>query len=257
MYRFVLGAEDPEMVEIERVARSYGACLYARVAGHRVHPGNAYAADPVVPMEGETLVYVECAPRQGRPAGSIVIDHHQPGDPGYGRKPADFMAASSLGQILVLLRLSPDPTQRYVAAADHCLGAAYRGLCPGIDPLSMREWRTRTRAKRQGRRPEAVRADQNASIAAIMDAPRAEIGIWSFRDVRGQSLPELPEGSAICGEGVLYTIFDRRSQRTKVGVLNGKTEAISAWLEWARSPASRLRDAYGDPSRGYAGAYLD
>lgn len=257
MYFFVLGADDPEMVEIERIVRSRGVCVYARTSGRRVHPANAYAADPIVMPNGYTPVFVECAPRRGRPNGSIVVDHHQPGDPGYGRKPAEFMAASSVGQVLRLLGIEPDLTQRFIAAADHCLGAAYRGLCPGIDPLSLREWRTRTRAKHQGRTPAAVRADQNASIAAIMDAPRAEVGIWTFRDVRGQNLPELAEGSAICGEGVLYATFDRRSQRTKVGVLNGPTEAIAAWLDWARSAASRLRDAYGDPARGYAGAYLD
>jgi hypothetical protein len=33
--------------------------------------------------------------------------------------------------------------QRYVlaAAADHCLAAAYRGECPGVDPDALMRWR--------------------------------------------------------------------------------------------------------------------
>src|SRR5690606_42081711 len=45
---------------------------------------------------------------------------------------------------------------RYVlaAAADHCLAAAYRGECPGVDPDALMRWRVESRAAFQGRRSE-------------------------------------------------------------------------------------------------------
>src|SRR5690606_24433639 len=39
----------------------------------------------------------------------------------------------------------------YTAAADHCLGAAYRGECPGVDPDALMHWRVAQRATFQGR----------------------------------------------------------------------------------------------------------
>ena len=42
------------------------------------------------------------------------------------------------------------------AAADHCLGAAYQGLCPGVDPDELMQWRVESRAKFQDR--EVLRA---------------------------------------------------------------------------------------------------
>ena len=45
---FVLGADDPEMREMERVLKEHGCSYeYAQSAGKRVHPGNAYKADAV------------------------------------------------------------------------------------------------------------------------------------------------------------------------------------------------------------------
>lgn len=53
------------------------------------------------------------------------------------------------------------------AAADHCLGAAYRGECPGADPDELLAWRVRERAKFQGRDESEVRADIEAARTEI------------------------------------------------------------------------------------------
>src|SRR5690606_1931199 len=38
----------------------------------------------------------------------VKIDHHRPGDPGYGQPPSKFLEASSIGQVIaVLARLAP------------------------------------------------------------------------------------------------------------------------------------------------------
>lgn len=130
----LLGASDPEMALIEGLARDCGLeVAYATVEGKRCHPGNAYKADGCTPAEGvqgmasryersgivlpeeeaaakaaayyntalpEGAVWVECGPA---PSGAVVIDHHRPGDYGFGRGPADFLAASSIGQFVAWL----------------------------------------------------------------------------------------------------------------------------------------------------------
>lgn len=111
---FVLGADDPEMQAIERLLRKAGEAVAFAVGsdGKRVHPGNAYAAadlrwsnDPADcsgPAWGAVTHLVECAPVTGaaiRP-NVVVIDHHRPGDPGYGRGPKEYMPASSIGQVI-------------------------------------------------------------------------------------------------------------------------------------------------------------
>src|SRR5690606_10629563 len=59
----------------------------------------------------------------------------------------------------------------YAAAADHCLGAAYRGECPGVDPDELMRWRAESRAKFQGRSVEEVLADVERAQAALRAAP--------------------------------------------------------------------------------------
>ena len=191
----ILGASDPEMACIEELASSAGwRVLHAAALGRngvlgRVFGGGAYQATAVldsgtgevVPCPDAPVVLVEC----GGPAldsADVVArcDHHNPGDPGYGRPPTEFLPASSLGQAIRLLALSgeipadwrrldasgwieaPRPGDVAVygagilavrapegvaaaiplrilltAAGDHCLGAAYAGQCPGVDPAAL------------------------------------------------------------------------------------------------------------------------
>src|SRR5690606_16260759 len=88
-----------------------------------VHPGSAYKAIGAVTPDGTRpgldwdtiVVLVECdggplrdslgvtfaEVRSGHPGREFrVIDHHRPGDPGYGKPPAEFFSASSIGQVL-------------------------------------------------------------------------------------------------------------------------------------------------------------
>lgn len=247
---FVLGAPDPEMEAIERLLRSANVGLvgYAVGAdGKRVTPAGAYALGNVVaiphPETGELqplgvsavpiVLMVECSALVM--ATSVVrIDHHRPLDPGFGRPPAEFLPASSLGQVIAHLAETgynfPDwrhtDNQNYpvsrpgmighgsfsrtgqwavgvsapkpyetgedasgfpvfsgwpkaivppeivlTAAADHCLGAAYRLECPGVGPEALMRWRARSRAKHQHRSVSAVVADVKATTAALLRAP--------------------------------------------------------------------------------------
>jgi hypothetical protein len=113
---FILGAADPEMVAIEEmVIKSYHGVVYAMVG----------VVIPILP--GSTLIGVECAV-----TGitlDVVVDHHRPADPGYGKEPAQYWEASSNGQASALLGIQPKAQMQLVAAADHWLAAAYAGQC--------------------------------------------------------------------------------------------------------------------------------
>ncbi|HEY4508491.1 MAG TPA: hypothetical protein VJJ55_02430 [Candidatus Paceibacterota bacterium] len=164
---FLLGVDDPEMRAIERLLAHAGVLgggdayriAYAVADGRRVHPGNAYRADPVDGLvSADTLVRVECEPREiAADVKVVVVDHHRDGDPGYGLPPAKYWEASSIGQMYNLLseEIVPwphgDPEAasrafgpvrvgleaefggsegiRALAAMDHCFPAAVRGEC--------------------------------------------------------------------------------------------------------------------------------
>jgi len=115
MTTYILGAPDPEMAAIEGLLRECGQpFVYAGVrtpAGvARVTPREAYRADALLHPEGgegvavasgTATALVEC---DGPVASALEVvarcDHHRPGDVGFGRPPAEFLGASSLGQVI-------------------------------------------------------------------------------------------------------------------------------------------------------------
>lgn len=292
---WILGAPDAEMAAIEKLLTDAGERIaYATVDGCRVHPGNAYKAQgyrfsdgssyscrngPVVLLDGP-VVLVECGFSGGYvPSDVTVVDHHRPGDPGYGRPPEDFFAASSIGQVLAIIgEYNPcrecdgvagwqtpdgrvwliDRTEAgMIAAADHCLEAAYRGRCPGVDPDALMQWRVETRAAFRGRSVEEVMADVESARKMLREAPRHLLN-WSdapgqyWVDLRGYSIPELPEAAAREGIPFLATVKDRDG-RTKVVLQAAGPELIRRFMGGQVVPG--LVDYYGDPARGFAGGY--
>lgn len=99
---FVLGAPDPEMVAIDNLLRACGQ--YVRYAlgprGGRVTPPQAYRSPAVSggQLADDVCYCVECDPAAG--CHRVAIDHHRPGDPGYGAGPSDAVESSSLGQVI-------------------------------------------------------------------------------------------------------------------------------------------------------------
>lgn len=313
---WVLGAPDPEMEAIERLLTEVGETVHHATAdGRRVHPGSAYRADAV---QGATH-WVECAPIGGHPDGAVVIDHHRPGDPGYGRPPAEFLPASSIGQVISLLaRIGgtptswlragdiPDPCRGaligpdcqgswwadearipgdliMVAAADHCLAAAYRGECPGVDPDMLMRWRVASRAAFQQRPEAGLLADVESTRQALLAAPPLSLSPLCERcegegeiyhtysasgqlpyseqcpecgvaDMRRPPYPELPEAAAREGLGYISGPLLAPDGRKKI-TCAGSPEQVAAFMgSWATSEG--LVDIYGDPARGFAGGYL-
>lgn len=262
---FVLGATDPEMQAIEGLLSEHGMpFVAAMVDGKRVYPANAYKAD--VPstavaalQRGSQVFLVECVGRA--PAGANRIDHHHPGDPGYGRQPAEYWQASSIGQTVAVLAagrvgdITVTPEMRMVAAADHCLGAAYLGECPGVDPDRLLAWHVTSRAAFERRSAEVVMRDVEAARAVLRRAPRVALvdGVYAA-DLRDTPVRELLMAAAREGLCCLSSVV-ARDGRTKIGCLVGSPVQVSAFMRvWA--PAQHLVDIYGDPVRGFAGAYV-
>lgn len=266
-YTIILGAPDPEMGEIEAIARSAGSDVaYAMAGGRRVHPGSAYRADALsAPIQdGSTVVAVECG-GTAVPADALIIDHHRPGDPGHGRPPAEYLMASSIGQVLAMLGREPTEAQRLCAAADHCLAAAYRGECPGVDPDALMAWRVASRAAFQRRDHAAVIADIEAArlqlrmrfadayasaVGPVMAGEEVHLDVDPVIDVGDAMLPELPDAAAREGIAYVATVTERDGRRKRV--LRAATPSqVHEWMA-----TCGLADVYGDPARGFAGGYL-
>jgi hypothetical protein len=150
--------------------------------------------------------------------------------------------------------LAPPRDILHIAAADHCLAAAYRGECPGVDPDELMRWRVRSRAAFQGRAVKEIVADIERSRKALRAAPIIELapGILA-RDLRGRYVPELPEAAAREGVGFIAGGHPGPDGRVKV-VCQGSPEQIQAFIA-AWGPQQGLRGIYGDPARGFAGGY--
>ncbi len=255
-YNFILGASDPEMARIEELLRANNKPFsYATVDGKRVFPSTAYKGNGVDrKIDSVEVVTIECAV-DGLKA-TIQIDHHRPGDPGFGLKPEQYLEASSIGQLLALLDLEATKKDRIIAAADHCLGHAYRGRCPGVEPEELLEARLREKAAFQRISYQEIRKTFDASVERFKTLPSIVMGDQIVVDTRKEAepVPEANEVGAYLGYGVLYEMTDKATNQRKTGLIGGEPDAIRVFME----VISKLPNAdglYGDPERGFAGAY--
>ncbi len=249
-YFFVLGAPDHEMQEIARVCESKGfAYGHALINGRIVHSHQAYAATSVQGLvpSGSTVVFVECVVLGLRP--DVIIDHHHPGDPGYGKPPQDYLQGSSLGQFLALIGDTPSPEQLVIAAADHCLAAAYAGRCPGVEPETLRQWREKTRSAARRLPQDELQRQVLSAIEVLKAAPVIELAGHPVAWVE-EPPAEVSEASARIGIAYAY-IQHEDDGRIKAGIRSAPPPVVSEWMD-----RCGLRSLYGDPQRGFAGGYF-
>ena len=249
---FVLGARDPEMQEIEAVLIQHGIpFVYATLQGRRVASCTAYKATGVSSALPETydVIFVECEV-MGLPYSSI-IDHHRPGDPGYGMPPERFMEGSSLGQLLAMLGKVPSLEQRVMAAADHCLAKAYQGRCPGVTSDQLALWRQKSRCANRRVSEEQLLSEIAEARIVLEEAPRVPVGGLEVAWTGDQRSTELSEASARFG---IPYMFRRREVdgRMKAGIVGAPASVIQTWMR-----ECGLDEVYGDPERGYAGGYFE
>lgn len=267
---WILGAPDPEMEAIEALLRlCHQWVRYAAVEENgktrRVKPHEAYrySAELGDAPDGNGHVYVECAHVSGGERAGVV-DHHNPGDPGFGKEPRGYFDASSLGQVvrkLVDMGYGPFRAQdvaqwQLIAAADHCLAAAYRGECPGVNPQRLMQWRAESRAKFQNADPEEILRRIQTAYHAISAAPTVELAPAMFAfDVRGQRISELPEAAARWGFNVLADSPEVTNGRVKVNFFGDERSCVAFQTIWA--PQHGVEEVYGDPKRGLMGGWAN
>lgn len=258
---FVLGAQDPEMREIERsLRRTNRPFMHAARQGERCNARTAYDADGVVRMSrsGQALpavllpkapaVFVECTVLDHPLV--LRVDHHNPGDPGYDKSPDAYLEGSSVGQVLRLLEMEPNTTQRLLAAADHCLTAAYQGACPDVDPQELLFQRAAWQAKMSGRTLGDVMEGILACAKQVDRQYDSELGEALFLDPTEVPL-DLAEGAAYAGKPVRYRQL-LPSREVKEMLKGARPEHIERFMDAHRMAGRRV---YGNPYRGYAGTY--
>lgn len=255
---FVLGAADVEMGFIEEALTAQGLPFaHATLKGMRVSAATAYKAngiDKLVPA-GAQVVRVECEVL-GLEA-SFVVDHHREGDPGFGLGAQHFYEGSSLGQVLTLLGKTPTQRQRISCAADHCLADAYKGLCPGIAPQEVLEFRIGTRAAFQGVSEQELGQKFAQAVQAIQTAETVTVAGETLAWLPNSHLfPEASEASARLGVPLMYRMPHRglpnkEGNLFKVGIVGARPETVQQWMD-----NCGLEGVYGVPSRGYAGGHF-
>lgn len=357
---WVLGAPDAEMQAIENLLRECGqvvvyatsdAVLYGRQGKQRVHGGNAYAATSMsaYPPDTAEYIFVECdVPSMPSHIDRSRVDHHRPGDPGYGVGPERYLEASSIGQVIsrlahmglipkawprksgpgascpgdivqidgVMVVITDDYhdtdaggwpvkvlvwaelpyTLALAAAADHCLAAAYQGLCPGVSVDELLRHRVEEKSKFQKRSAESVLADIELAKRALRDAPKLNIDGAVLADARNPVLVvaanmacngmeedtfyEFGTASGLCSDGWVET--HRFAKSTIPELPEAACVAGIPFISEITEPTSRrkvvlqgvsvgsdlvqrflsgeivpgLADYYGDPARGFAGGYI-
>lgn len=263
---FLLGARDAEMDKIKDVLKRHKLPFsYAMSGNERVHPGNAYCADPITLIRNVTLVLVECEPVNYRAFAGTErrIDHHRENDHGFNHPPEFFWEGSSLGQLYTLLGKKQKPSKEHliIAVRDHCRFKVRQ--CPGVTAKEVSNYGRHTIALELGiRRPEldeniyrmrqAIKRSHSIFIGSqpIVDLRRLHVGeVYSFGYLSlYEALADLEVGAVVSsnnpGQGV-----------EKVVLLgNLEPDTITTFVnEWGSSEG--LTNLYGNEARGYAGGY--
>jgi hypothetical protein len=251
-FTFVLGARDPEMREIAKVLKEDNrALVHAARAALPVSARSAYEADGVVHLtrsgRGTPAMLLPDAP-------AVFVEctlHHNPGDPGYAMPPERYLEGASIGQTLRLLEREPSATQRLLAAADHCLTAAYQGACPGVDPKELLFLRASWRARMTGRSLSDVVDGIVHAAKQVRRRYDSEFRESVFLDPT-EIPPDLAEGGAYAGRAIRYCELFPNGELKEM-LKGASPEHIERFMDAHRA---RGREVYGNPHRGYAGAYL-
>ncbi|MEI7765461.1 MAG: hypothetical protein WCI93_02640 [bacterium] len=271
----IFGGADYESEAARKVAIEVGLNIATAITadGKKVHAGNAYMATGFVLDHGNLeevtgVVIFECAPVV---AGELPVilraDHHNPGDTGFGLGPEKFWEASSLGQLMNFIGLEPTEEQLIIAASDHCPAAAYKGLCPGIDPAAFAESRLQQKLVFFAGDPRNAHKATRETLLAVIETAKAKLlsapEVDGVRDLREAGyVDELPEAALSLGLAYMTQIPDTDRDRNLTGntkiLLGGHTtpEAVTKFMEWGNSLPNKVGPAYGNPIRGFAGVVI-
>ncbi|NTW14670.1 MAG: hypothetical protein HGA31_06645 [Candidatus Moranbacteria bacterium] len=267
---FVLGAQDPEMDRIWEVLGKYGIAIdYATKDGKRVHPGNAYMADNAFLLPDTFVVFVECSVIGFMP--DCRIDHHRPGDPGYGKGPEAYWEASSLGQMYALLGVPPEEGDRVLAAMDHCFNSAMKGMCPGVpagiveerkileiskatkvDPTELRRmvlnWQGEIGARTARYEMSGECGYLRFQNDVVIDLTDEDLGIgYSAEYLTAQV------AGVVAKQPIILRVIDTAGGQPRLHLCgDASPELVTHFMKHSEGDLERI---YGAPDRGYAGGY--
>ncbi|WHS57604.1 MULTISPECIES: hypothetical protein [Pseudomonas] len=254
---WALGSYDPEMRAIRfMLAKAGERVVVANRLGRRCTSGNAYRADELSkPIDQcRQIIWVECRSDRYSQDRDLIVDHHNPGDPGYEASPSEYWEGSSIGQVAKILGVCR-PEHRLVAASDHCLSAAMRGECPGIDPSELMSWRIVARSAMAQIQPWYLKRMINRAVERLEALPRLSFGGIQIVDASFDSTPELRDAAAVARLPILTTRVNAAGN-VKVGLYGANPEVVAGWMGMMES--SGFADhTYGNPFREYAGAILN
>lgn len=271
----VFGAPDIEEQRARKIAAEYGLILAtATMGGEKCNPMTAYRADGFAldltesVAEASECIIFECSPNA---AGSLVVaaqcDHHNPGNFGFGLPPSQYLEASSLGQLLKFLGVEPSQKDKVIAAADHCLAAAYQGQCPGVTAQEVIAMRLPEIMKRENISSEAEAMAGIEAAVKLLKNPTKTVALGGVEvaDIRDLGpIPFLVEAGVMTGTAYLAKGDKRFPDKVN---LSGSKPVVAEFLGevvmvegrptypngWAAK--NGLFQAYGDAARGFAGAY--
>ncbi len=270
----IFGAPDIEEQRARAIAARHGLILAtATVGGEICNPMTAYRADGYTVDSGKVddetkCIIFECT--QAASNGLEVVarcDHHNPGDVGFGKPANEFFEASSLGQLIDFLGIEATQEDRVIAAADHCLSAAYAGLCPGVIAEEVLAMRLPELMKREGVSLEEDAMKGIDEALRVLKNPPATVllGGKQVADIRELGpVPFTIEAGVMTGTPYLAKGDKRFPDKVN---LSGSEEVISDFLGQAVMVDGRptypngwavrngLHQPYGDSKRGFAGAY--
>ncbi|MPQ71529.1 hypothetical protein [Pseudomonas sp. MWU12-2323] len=254
---FALGALDPEMRAIRYLLRKTGfRCAFANRFGRRCTSGNAYKADELTKIvrNEQQIVWVECRTTAFDAERDLIVDHHNVGDPGYDAPANEFWDGSSIGQVAKLVGGSKDEF-KLVAASDHCLSAAMRGVCQGIDPSALMAWRIMARSAMAEIQPWFLRRRIERAVGRIETLPRLNFGGEQIVDASFDTTPELRDAAALSRVPILMTRTNPVGQ-LKVSLYGAQPDVVVEWMAVMKS-SGVVEHLYGNPFREYAGALLN
>jgi len=260
---FVLGGDDTEMRYIADILRAEGiGFVYAEHNGERARRGDAYAID--FPTLSRKQVWVECRPKNWGSAemqsmGYHLVDHHNEGDPGYNKTKNEFWEASSIGQVCALLNVEPESKWKFVAAADHCLQAAYSSGCPGINREDMLEFRLGH--YREGM--EVARPLFKGVCDKLRSLPKTNFLGHDILFLDDRKVLDRRKESFFVTDATSYTNTPFISVRKRAGrdyykVFAGTVPAdfIRKFLDGGAGELGEVIEVFGDPRRNFTGAKL-
>jgi len=270
----IFGAPDIEEQRARLVAIQAGlATATATIGGEKINPMTAYKADGYIVDSGEVgdemeCIVFECAPTAAQGLKVVAqCDHHNPGDAGFGKPAGEFFEASSLGQLINFLGIEATQEDRVIAAADHCLSAAYAGLCPGVTAEEILAMRLPELMKREGVSSENDAMKGIEEALHILKNPPATVllGGKQVADIRELgAVPFTIEAGVMTGTPYMAKGDKRFPDKVN---LSGTREVVADFLGEAVIVEGRptypngwvakngLHQPYGDANRGFAGAY--